>query len=70
VFKRDGCTRGDCGIEGKEKRNPSGAITHPTIVPGIYLSAIRVIPRSLGGESADANLQTICTSCNARRRAH
>lgn len=64
VFKRDGYRCKHCGVQGYEKRWSSGAFTHPTNIPGLFLSIDHVKPRSKGGPSTEGNLQTLCTHCN------
>lgn len=67
VFERDGYTCRKCHLRGYRLRHPSGAVTNPTAHPGVYLSIDHVIPQSMGGESVEANLQTLCTDCNRKK---
>lgn len=52
IFERDGNRCRDCGCE-DTPRNP--------------LSIDHIIPIVLGGTNQDANLQTLCTTCNLRK---
>jgi 5-methylcytosine-specific restriction endonuclease McrA len=57
-----------CGIVGAELRWPSGSVTFPTEIEGVYLSIDHVIPRSKGGSKTDPeNLRVLCTSCNTKK---
>ncbi len=53
-----------CGIQGFERRHPSGAFTYPTEVPGVFLSIDHILARANGGDSSRANLRILCVPCN------
>ena len=67
VFREFGYTCQQCGLTGYERRHESGAFTHPTSRDGVYLSIDHVVPRALGGSSAENNLRVLCTHCNSKK---
>jgi len=67
VFARDGYVCQMCGLPGFERGMQRGDYSHPTIVPGVYLSIDHKIPRYFGGKSEIDNLQVLCVPCNVKK---
>lgn len=69
VMRQGGYRCRRCGLQGYERRWPSGAFTFPTSVKGVHLSIDHIFPRSRGGSSDETNLCVLCTTCNTRKGA-
>lgn len=67
IFARDGYSCKLCGLTGCEHRWPSGSFTYPTTRPGVFLSIDHIVAKSRGGSHEEANLRTLCTTCNTQK---
>lgn len=69
VYERDGYRCVTCGFQSNEAEviDLYERARRGQVIPLARLTLDHVIPRSLGGNSDDANLQAMCVACNNKK---